>query len=105
MEGYAKLWSSVIHSSLWQREAKETRLLFITMLAMADPEGYVGSSEPGLASASNLSLDEVKSALEDLQREDPHSRNPASGGRRIKKVHRGWLILNFKAHRDGEIKR
>lgn len=105
MEGFAKLWASIIHSSLWKNEDKDTRLLFVTMLAMADQNGYVGSSLPGLAAAVVLDLKSTEAALKRLEAADEYSRDTAHGGRRVKKVHRGWMILNYTKHRDGEQKR
>jgi len=104
-ESYAKLWSSVTRSSLWQRESNEVRILFITMLAIADAEGYVGSSVPGLAKEACLAVEEIRDALNVLESPDPDSRDPANEGRRIKKAHRGWIILNYRKHRDGEQRR
>lgn len=100
---YAKLFSSITESSLWS-EPKEVRILFVSMLAKADPTGFVEAAVPGLARLSNLSTDEVTRALEVLSSPDPHSKdldvNPANQGRRVVKVPGGWMILNYENYRD-----
>jgi hypothetical protein len=105
MEGYCKIWGSITDSSLWRRESKDTKLLFVTMLAMSDQTGYVGSSLPGLADRAGLTLEETTTALNVLSSPDLYSRDPAHRGRRVKKVHRGWQVLNFQKFRDGEMAR
>lgn len=51
MSGYTKLFSSIIDSTIW-RESKETKIVWITMLAKADRYGVVEASLPGLADAA-----------------------------------------------------
>ncbi len=99
MEGYAKLWASIIHSTVWS-ESDHVRILWITMLAMADSEGYVGASIPGLAAAAKIPLTACESALIKLKSIDPYSRTKDHEGRRIEDADGGWVILNYRKHRD-----
>jgi hypothetical protein len=99
MSGFVKLYGSITTSSVWS-ESKETRLLWITMLAMADGDGKVDASVPGLARTANISLGECESALAVLQGPDPYSRTKELDGRRIDPVDGGWLILNHQKYRD-----
>jgi hypothetical protein len=46
--GYTKLFSSIVSSTLW-REPAATKVVWITMLALADRHGEVEASIPGLA--------------------------------------------------------
>lgn len=99
MEGYAKLWSSIIRSTVW-REPDHIRILWITMLAIADAEGYVGASIPGLADAAKITLPLCEAGLERLMSPDTYSRTKLHEGRRIKEVDGGWVILNYRKHRE-----
>lgn len=100
---YAKLFSSIISSSLWT-EDNTTRIMFITMMAMADREGYVYGSPAGMARMACLSIDDAKTAIEKLTGPDPDSsdslRNPDNEGRRIEEIDGGWKIVNYTYYRD-----
>lgn len=96
---FVKLFSSITESSLWS-ETKDTRLLFVTMLAKADADGFVEASLPGLARVANLSIDETRVALDVLLSPDEHSKNPEFDGRRIAKISGGWCVLNYAAYRE-----
>lgn len=108
MAGYAKLWSGITESTLWD-ESKEARLLFVSMLARADSTGFVESGGPGgLARMANLTADEVIIALEVLTSPDLDSKSKVAEGRRIVKVPRGYAIVNYeeyRARRDDEERR
>jgi hypothetical protein len=100
---YAKLFSSIIASSLWSEDDK-TRILFITMLAMADWEGFVEASPAGLAPLARMSLTDCRKALEKLMSPDPDSKNPDNEGRRVAKADGGFQILNYTHFRYKESK-
>jgi len=72
------------------------------MLAKADATGFVEAALPGLARVSNLSLDETRVAVAQLEGPDPHSKNPANEGRRVIHVPErgGWQIINYQAYRE-----
>ena len=69
---YVKLFSSILESSIWS-EAPSTRLVWITMLAMANKDGFVASSTSGLARRANLGLEDVRTALQILANPDDDS--------------------------------
>jgi hypothetical protein len=96
--GYAKLDSSILDSSIWA-EPHATRVVWITMLAMANRNGYVGASVGGLAHRAHVTVDEARVALATLMGSDPDSRD-GSTGERIEKVERGWRILNYEKFRN-----
>src|SRR5438046_349873 len=81
--GFVKIYGSILHSSVWAEDA-ETRVLWITMLAMADRRGMVSAALPGLARAANISLEKCETALQVLSSPDPHSKSKQYGGRRIR---------------------
>jgi hypothetical protein len=99
-EGYAKLLSSILDSSIWV-EPDDVLRVWVTLLAMADRDGYVGASVSGIARRTHtVSVERVAECLELFQCPDPDSRSPESDGRRIRKVERGWLLINYKKIRD-----
>lgn len=96
---YAKLFSSITESSLWSA-SKETRLLFVSMLARANAVGFVEASIPGLARISNLSREETELALAELMAPDPDDKSGNNEGRRIIKMDGGWGIVNYEVYRN-----
>ena len=98
MAGYTKLHASILDSSVWLTD-KETRLVWITMLAMADQDGVVNASIGGLAHRARVTYDECQAALDVFMKPDPDSRDGTTG-ERIEKVPGGWLVLNHANYRD-----
>lgn len=98
MTGYTKLFGSLVASSIWG-EASATKVVWITMLAMANRDGVVEASVPGLATLSRESRADTETALRLLESPDPDSRSKEHEGRRIQKVDGGWLILNHAKYR------
>jgi hypothetical protein len=100
---YAKLFSSIIHSSIWCEDS-DTKVVWITLLAMADFDGHVEASHGGLAKAAGLPLEKVQMALDKFYAPDPDSMNQDNEGRRVAKVDRGWLVLNYTEFRERKSK-
>lgn len=98
MRGFVKLDCDILHSSIWQEE-DHIRLVWITMLAMADAEGTVHSTAPGISSAAVIEIDRTREALRVLESPDEDSKNPINEGRRIERCDGGYQILNYKEHR------
>jgi hypothetical protein len=96
--GYAKLFSSIVHSTIW-REAPHVKVVWITMLALADRTGVVEASLPGLADAAKVRIEECQDAIAKLSAPDEFSRTKDYEGRRIEEIEGGWLILNYEKHR------
>lgn len=99
MSGYTKLFPSLIHSTIW-REPDHVRIVWMTLLAMADRDGVVEASVPGLADAARKTIPETESALARLMEPDPYSRTPDHEGRRIETVRGGWRLLNHGIYRE-----
>ena len=57
------LWGKILMSSIWINESKETRLVWITIIALKDAEGRVYASVPGLADRAKVSIAECQEAL------------------------------------------
>ncbi len=100
---YAKLYSTILRSSIWLEDA-ETRLLWIAMLAAADEKGYVFGSPAGMAHTARISVEGTKKALAMLSSPDLDSsdlsENPENEGRRIEVVDGGWRIINYIRYRS-----
>ena len=107
LETFTKLESRIIGSTIWT-EDDHTRLLWITMLALADRDGYVGASVPGLASLARIPLESAERAIEKFLSPDRYSRSQEHEGRRIMVSERGWTLLNYariRGLRDTEERR
>jgi hypothetical protein len=90
---YTKLFSSITESTVWG-EAYATRIVWVTMLAMADAQGNVYGAVPGLARRANVTLQEVEAALAAFLAPDPYSRTKDDDGRRIEEIDGGWRLIN-----------
>lgn len=99
MNGFTLLWAKILRSSLWTRESKETRLVWIAMLALKDRNGVVEGSVEWLASAARVSLDECAEAIKVLESPDSGDTSGVDEGRRIKPVRGGWQIVNHDHYR------
>lgn len=99
MAGYTKLFSSILGSTVW-RESYPTRITWITMLALADRDGIVEASLPGLAHLAGVTLEEAEKAVKTFLSEDIYSRSPEYGGRRIEPTDGGWRLLNHAKYRE-----
>ncbi len=95
---YTKLFSSIVTSTIWTEDDK-TRIVWITMLAIADKNGEVQASIPGLARVAGVSLPDCEAAILKLISPDPYSRTPDDEGRRIEKIDGGWALLNHAKYR------
>lgn len=99
MSGFTKLFSAITSSSIWNEE-DHTRLVWITMLAMADSRGIVHASVGGLAHTARVSREECQKAINVLLSPDADSRSPEHEGRRIEKIDGGFLLLNYAKYRE-----
>ena len=99
METWSKLFSSIIDSSVWL-ESKETRLVWVTMLAKKDFEGFVRGNAGTIARDAGVTLVESQEAIRVLEAPDGSSRTKAEQGRRIKPVDGGWMVINHFVYRD-----
>lgn len=95
MSGYAQLFRSILHSTIWL-EDNPTRLVWITMLAMADRNGVVEASLPGVAAAARVSLAEAKEAMDKLKAPDPYSRTKEFEGRRVEEQDGSYILLTWE---------
>jgi hypothetical protein len=99
MEHFVKIYGDIVLSSIWS-ESLQTKVLWITMLALADSRGIVIASVPGLAKLAGLTCEECETSLVRLAFPDPHSKSQAFKGRRIEECDRGWQVLNYLSYRE-----
>lgn len=97
---FFKCHNSMLQSSVWTVENAETRIVWITMLMLADRNGEVMASVPGLASSAKVSIEACVEALKRFQEPDPWSRTKTLEGRRIQEIEGGWEIVNYQFYRE-----
>lgn len=98
MPSYTKLFSSIITSTIWT-EDDQTRIVWITMLALADKNGEVQGSIPGLARIAGVPVESCREAIAKLLAPDPDSRTKDLDGRRIEEIDGGWSLINHAKYR------
>lgn len=96
---YTKLYSTILDSSIWS-SSDSTRLVWITMLAMATKNGIVHASIDGLARRANVSLDAARTAIDELSSPDENDKSGVRGGRRIVPMQGCWQLVNFEFYRE-----
>jgi hypothetical protein len=99
MAGYTKLFSTIVTSTIWE-EPHATKVVWVTMLALADRDGVVESSIPGLARLAGATIEETTKALGTFTAPDTYSRTKEHEGRRIEEIAGGWRVLNHGKYRD-----
>jgi hypothetical protein len=97
--GFVKVYGSILTSSIWMEDAP-TRITWLTLLVMADQNGFVEASVLGIAHQARVTPDQCRAALGCFQRPDPDSKDPENEGRRIVKVDGGFIILNHQKYRE-----
>ena len=99
LAGYTKLFNSILASTIW-RAPDKTRIVWITLLAMADKHGIAEGSVPGLADFARVSIPACRRALDELSSPDEDSRSKDQEGRRIEAVEGGWRLINHGKYRE-----
>lgn len=98
MGGYTKLFGSILESTVWL-EPPPIKVVWITILAMADRDGIVEASVPGLAKRAGVERSHCEQALALFLAPDPDSRTKEFEGRRITEIDGGWRLLNYETYR------
>lgn len=96
---FSLLWGKILDSSIWVKESKETRLVWITLLAMKDREGHVYASRIGLADRAKVSPDECAKAIKIFMSPDPDDTSKVEDGIRLREIPGGWEIVNHDLYR------
>ena len=97
---YNKLFTKILDSTIWL-ENDATRLVWITLLACMDEEGFAALSSVGnVAARARVSLEAAQQAIEALESPDHLDPTQDHEGKRIERVPYGWMILNAGKYRD-----
>jgi len=97
---YNKLFTKILDSPIWL-EPDATRLVWITLLATMDEDGFCQYASVGnLARRAVVTLSRAEKAVGILQAPDRNSSDPDHEGRRIERVPGGWMVFNSKKYHD-----
>lgn len=97
---YNKLFTKILDSSIWL-EPLATRIVWITLIATMDEDGYCHfSAIENLARRAGVDIEECNAAVTILLSPDANSGDPEHEGRRIERVPGGFMVLNSEKHRD-----
>jgi len=95
---YTKLFQSIVTSSIWSEDS-DTCKVWITLLALADKNGEVMATVPGLAHMARVSIKKAEDALSKFLAPDPYSRTKTDEGRRVEVIEGGWFVINHPLYR------
>lgn len=96
---YNRLFTKILDSSIWL-EADTTRIVWITLLAAMDEDGYAPfSSMENLSRRANVPLSATVAAVTVLESPDKFNMDQEYEGRRIERVEGGWLVLKAPYYR------
>jgi hypothetical protein len=96
---FTKLFSSITDSSIWSEDS-DTKVVWVTLLAMADSKGRISAAIPGVSKRSGVNLKKTEEALIKFESPDKYSRSTDFEGRRIAKIDGGWQLLNYEKYRE-----
>ena len=99
MAGYTPLFNEIVTSSIWN-ENHVIRIVWITLMALADMDGNVYASIAGLAPVARVTIPECEKAIKILSSPDQYSRSQEQEGRRIIFVEGGWHLVNHGKYRQ-----
>ncbi len=94
-----KLDCGIIHSSLWA-ESSDTKICWITLLLLADPNGFVRAAPSAIAREAGIPAEVARKAISLFCSPDNESRSPENQGKRIERVEGGFHILNYEKYRE-----
>jgi hypothetical protein len=97
---YNRLFTKILDSSIWL-EADATRIVWITLLAAMDEDGYAAfSCNENLSRRANVPMEALSRALLILESPDQYNPDDEFDGRRIEKVQGGWMVLKAPYYRN-----
>lgn len=97
---YNKLFAKILDSSIWL-EPTPTRIVWITLLAAMDQDGFCAFAAPAnLAHRALVPLPEALAAIASLESPDANSGDPDNEGCRIERVPGGWIVRNAVKYRE-----
>ena len=96
---YNRLFTKILDSSIWL-ESLATRVVWITLLAAMDEDGFASfACAENVARRAGVELAEAEAALACLMAPDANSSDPDNEGRRLEKIPGGYIVLNAAKYR------
>jgi hypothetical protein len=96
---YAKIFDSILASSIWVEDS-DTRIVWITLLTLADENGFARAVPSALARLANVPQDKCEKALALFMAPDPEDSSGEYEGRRITALPGGFFIYQHAKYRD-----
>ena len=96
---FVKLWSDILESSLWD-ESSDIRIVWITLLAMSNQDGYVRGTDKAIGRRAGVPEKSANEAIAKFLAPDPCSHIEEHEGRRIERVPGGFTLLNYAHYRE-----
>ncbi len=96
---FVKLDCGIIHSSLWA-ESSDTKICWITLLLLADQNGFVRAAPSAIAREAGIPAEVARKAISLFCSPDNESRSPENQGKRIERVEGGFHVLNYEKYRE-----
>lgn len=96
---YTKLANSILTSTIWM-EDDQTRIVWFALMAMADKNGEVQASIPGLANVARVPVESCRAAIARFLSDDPDSRTKTDDGKRLAEIRGGWVLINHQEYRQ-----
>ena len=91
---YTILKSSIVNSSIWNEDS-DTRIVWITLLALRNKNGEIYASIGGLAHQARVSREAAAAAVAKFLLPEPDSAS-RDDGRRIVEIEGGWKLINHE---------
>lgn len=99
---FGKIFEQIYDSSV--AEDWTVRVVFQDFVILADINGVVDRTPEAIARRTNVPLEVVKKAIQQLEKPDPRSRSKEEDGARIRRLdeHRdwGWEVINYHKYRE-----
>ncbi len=100
MNNYNKVLTKILDCSIWLEDS-DTRIVWITLLAAMDEDGFCPFSSPAnVANRARVAPAAAIAALKKFEGHDPLTSEDESRGRRIERVPGGYIVLNAIRHRE-----
>jgi len=108
VDNFAKVYESLLDSTLFYTHGKDPCWLFVVMLLKSDKDGYIRIADRGIAQKAGITAEEFDKLIEILKSPDPDSNLGKCEGRRVislrdlpkEKENRGYLVVNKDHYRD-----
>ena len=107
-DNFAKVFESLLDSTLFYSGGKDPCWLFVVMLLKSDKDGYIRIADQGIAQKAGMTMDEFRKSIKILKSPDPESNLKKCEGKRVialrdlpdEEENRGYLVVNKDHYRD-----